>query len=133
MLNRFKVKVLEPLGSGHKHITKHDIGPTFLTLIASSSSKSSSTKGDVLDGGGVSSNVTLMSFLNFHGHLISKETGQPALLKEVEVGSCSAVLFSNYMFSSKTSTLECDSKSFTLSDLCGLKDAEMRSELLTVS
>ncbi|GJW74029.1 hypothetical protein Tco_0133399, partial [Tanacetum coccineum] len=81
------------------------------------------------------------SFLNFHGHLISKETGQPALLKEVEVGSCSGsvdftVLFSNYMFSSKTSKLECDSKSFTLSDLCefamrSFKDAfEMRSELL---
>ncbi|GJX08566.1 hypothetical protein Tco_0196498 [Tanacetum coccineum] len=37
----------------------------FITLIASSSSKSSSTKGDVLDGRGVSSNVTLSDSLIF--------------------------------------------------------------------
>ncbi|GKG21603.1 hypothetical protein Tco_0384198, partial [Tanacetum coccineum] len=36
-----------------------------VTLIASSSSKSSSTKGDVLEGGGVSSNVTLSGSLTF--------------------------------------------------------------------
>nr|GEU78666.1 uncharacterized mitochondrial protein AtMg00810-like [Tanacetum cinerariifolium] len=36
-----------------------------VTLIASSSSKSSSTKGDVLEGGGVSSNVTLSDSLIF--------------------------------------------------------------------
>ncbi|GJX35595.1 hypothetical protein Tco_0247152 [Tanacetum coccineum] len=36
-----------------------------ITLIASSSYKSSSTKGDVLEGGGVSSNVTLSDSLTF--------------------------------------------------------------------
>ncbi|GJU49516.1 hypothetical protein Tco_1219071 [Tanacetum coccineum] len=36
-----------------------------VTLIASSSSKSSSTKGDALEGGGVSSNVTLSDSLIF--------------------------------------------------------------------
>ncbi|GJU08448.1 hypothetical protein Tco_1124878 [Tanacetum coccineum] len=34
-------------------------------FIASSSSKSSSTKGDILEGGGVSSNVTLSDSLKF--------------------------------------------------------------------
>ncbi|GJV43873.1 hypothetical protein Tco_1428409 [Tanacetum coccineum] len=51
--------------------TKHDIRLLavgfilFVTFIASSSSKSSSTKGDVLEGGGVSSNVTLSDSLTF--------------------------------------------------------------------
>ncbi|GJW69769.1 hypothetical protein Tco_0126686 [Tanacetum coccineum] len=36
-----------------------------VTLHASSSSKSSSTKGDVLEGGGVSSNVTLSDSSTF--------------------------------------------------------------------
>ncbi|GJS90357.1 copia protein [Tanacetum coccineum] len=42
-----------------------------VTLIASSSSKSSSTKGDVLKGGGVSSNVTLMIIFKLILHNLS--------------------------------------------------------------
>nr|GEX28007.1 hypothetical protein [Tanacetum cinerariifolium] len=70
-LNRFKVRGFGSLlEAGTKVDTKYDIGPTFVrffstTLIASSSSKSSSTKGDVLEGGGVSSNVTLSDSLTF--------------------------------------------------------------------
>ncbi|GJX18179.1 putative reverse transcriptase domain-containing protein [Tanacetum coccineum] len=46
-----------------------------VTLIASSSSKSSSTKGDVLEGGGVSSNVTL----NFHSDASSDPSSRHSL------------------------------------------------------
>nr|GEW12331.1 Gag-Pol polyprotein [Tanacetum cinerariifolium] len=41
----------------HLELVMHDFGFFSITLVASSSSKSSSTKGDVLEGGGVSSNV----------------------------------------------------------------------------
>ncbi|GKA71726.1 hypothetical protein Tco_0777865 [Tanacetum coccineum] len=52
-------KFRDPAGSGPINTGRFFFS---VALIASSSSKSSSTKGDVLDGGGVSSNVTL-SFL----------------------------------------------------------------------
>ncbi|GJU96111.1 hypothetical protein Tco_1320867 [Tanacetum coccineum] len=42
--------------------------------MASSSSKSSSTKGDVLEGGGVSSNVTLSDSLTFLVRILKKWT-----------------------------------------------------------
>ncbi|GJZ28389.1 hypothetical protein Tco_0573036 [Tanacetum coccineum] len=56
------------LGDDLKKAQDHSQSQAFffsVTLIASSSSKSSSTKGDVLEGGGVSSNVTLSDSSTF--------------------------------------------------------------------
>ncbi|GJX25131.1 hypothetical protein Tco_0231427 [Tanacetum coccineum] len=57
-----------------------------VTLIASSSSNSSSTKGGVLDGGGVSANVTLSDSLTF----LVYEQNMQQMLKQAKIlkGSC---------------------------------------------
>ncbi|GJS70057.1 hypothetical protein Tco_0702898 [Tanacetum coccineum] len=71
-LNRFKVRGFGSLlEAGTKADTKHDTGQLAIrfffsvTLIDSSSSKSSSTMGDVLEGRGVLSDVTLSDSSTF--------------------------------------------------------------------